>query len=247
MLEVKKVSKSFGGVKAINNVSIEFEKGELSSIIGPNGAGKTTFFNLVTGKLVPETGKIVFEGDDITGLQPHTIVRKGIGRAFQRTNIFPRLDVFNNVRVAVLASMGKQRKVFSDYRKDGEVNARTVSLLESVRLLDKAEVTAGKLSHGDQKLLDMAIALALDPRVLLLDEPTAGMSPEEGRRTVELIKKLWDDLGITLIFIEHDMGIVFSISHKIRVLHYGEIIAEGTPEEISKNEEVITAYLGKEL
>ncbi|NIS75782.1 MAG: ATP-binding cassette domain-containing protein [Deltaproteobacteria bacterium] len=247
MLEVTNVSKSFGGVKAINGVSIRFEPGELSSIIGPNGAGKTTFFNLVTGKLVPDTGKIFFEGMDITGEKPHTIVRKGIGRAFQRTNIFPRLDVYNNVRVAVHATMEHQYRFFSDYRRDGEVNARTEELLASVGLMEEAAETAGNLSHGDQKLLDMAIALALEPRILLLDEPTAGMSPEEGRRTVDLIKKLWEGLGITLIFIEHDMDIVFSISQKIRVLHYGEIIAEGTPDEISGDEKVITAYLGKEV
>jgi len=247
ILETKDLKKVFGGLQAVNGVSIAIEKGELSSIIGPNGAGKTTLFNLITGYLSPDTGKIFFKGENIFGLPHYKIVRKGIGRSFQRTSIYPSLTVFENIRAAVLYHQKKNFKFFTPSNTLEEVNEATFQVLESLNLRDKADLVSGTLAHGDQKLLDIGIALALEPDLLLLDEPTAGMSPEERWKTVAMIQQLWQSRTMTVVFIEHDMDMVFSISQKIRVLHYGEIIAEGRPEEISTNRAVIEAYLGEEV
>jgi branched-chain amino acid transport system ATP-binding protein len=247
ILQTENLKKAFGGLQAINEVSITIEKGELSSIIGPNGAGKTTLFNLITGYLSPNSGKILFKGEDIFGLPHYKIVQKGIGRSFQRTNIFPSLTVFGNVQAAVLSHKKKTLGFFKNIHVLKDVNEATFQILESLNLQDKAELTSSILAHGDQKLLDIGIALAMEPELLLLDEPTAGMSPDERWNTVAMIQKLWKTRNMTVVFIEHDMDMVFSISHKIRVLHYGEIIAEGTPEDISKNRAVREAYLGEEV
>jgi branched-chain amino acid transport system ATP-binding protein len=228
----------------VDRVSLQIEEGELSSIIGPNGAGKTTLFNLLTGKLRPESGRIIFEGEEISKLSPHEICRKGMGRSFQRVNIFPRLSAFDNVQVAVLSEQKKTRNLVSPVKK--MLREKTTEILESVRLGDKREVLGGLLAHGDQKRLEIGIALASRPKLLLLDEPTAGMSPEETERTTELIQKLAREQGLTLIFVEHDMSVVFSISEKIRVMHLGRIIAEGKPEEVRANDEVQRIYLGEE-
>ncbi len=246
ILETENLKKAFGGLQAVHDVSMTIEKGELSSIIGPNGAGKTTLFNLITGYLSPDSGKILFKGENIFGLPHYQIVRKGIGRSFQRTTIYPSLTVFENVRAAVLYHQKKNFKFFTPSNTLEEVNEATFRILESLNLQDDAELVSSTLAHGDQKLLDIGIALALEPALLLLDEPTAGMSPEERWNTVALIQKLWQSRDMTVVFIEHDMDMVFSISQKIRVLHYGEIIAEGRPEEISTNRAVIEAYLGEE-
>lgn len=247
MLQTENLKKAFGGLQAVNNVNLTIAKGELSSIIGPNGAGKTTLFNLITGYLPADSGKIIFKGENIFGLPHYKIVRKGIGRSFQRTTIFPSLTLFENVRAAVLYHQKKNFKFFTDSNTLKEVNEATFQILESLSLQDKAELTSNTLAHGDQKLLDIGIALALEPDLLLLDEPTAGMSPDERWNTVAMIQKLWKTRNMTVVFIEHDMDMVFSISQKIRVLHYGEIIAEGRPEEISANRAVIEAYLGEEV
>jgi len=247
ILETKDLKKVFGGLQAVNGVSIAIEKGELSSIIGPNGAGKTTLFNLITGYLSPDGGEIIFKGENIFGLPHYQIVRKGIGRSFQRTAIYPSLTVFENIRAAVLYHQKKNFKFFTPSNTLKEVNEATFQVLESLHLRDKADLVSGTLAHGDQKLLDMGIALALEPDLLLLDEPTAGMSPDERWKTVAMIRQLWQSRAMTVVFIEHDMDMVFSISQKIQVLHYGEIIAEGGPEEISTNRAVIEAYLGEEV
>ena len=245
MFRVKEIGKSFGGLMAVNEVSFNIEKGELSSIIGPNGAGKTTLFNLLTGHLPPDTGRILFKGKEITGLSPHEICRKGIGRSFQRTNIFPRLSAFDNVQVAVMSWRRKSSNIF--LRAQNMLREETDEILESVGLGDKKEMTAGLLAHGDQRRLEIGIALGSYPELLLLDEPTAGMSAEELGRTVELIQGLARERGLTLLFIEHDMNVVFGISEKIRVMHMGRIIAEGRPEDVRANDEVQRIYLAEEV
>jgi branched-chain amino acid transport system ATP-binding protein len=244
MLRVEEIGKSFGGLMAVNGVSFQIEKGELSSIIGPNGAGKTTLFNLLTGHLSPDKGRILFKEKEITGLSPHGICRLGIGRSFQRTNIFPRLSAFDNVQVAVMSWRRKSSNIFLRVQK--MLREETDEILESVGLGDKKEMTAGLLAHGDQRRLEIGIALGSHPELLLLDEPTAGMSPEESGRTVELIQGLARERGLTLLFIEHDMSVVFGISEKIRVMHMGSIIAEGMPEEVRANQDVQRIYLAEE-
>jgi branched-chain amino acid transport system ATP-binding protein len=244
LLTAEGITKSFGGFMAVDGVSLEIEEGELSSIIGPNGAGKTTLFNLLTGKLRGDQGTIMFNGENIAGLAPFEICRRGIGRSFQRTNIFPELSAFDNVQIAVLSTLGKTRNLVSPVKN--MAREETGRILESVQLEDKRDVLGGLLSHGDQKRLDFGIALALQPRLLLLDEPTAGMSPTETGKTTELIEKLARDQGLTLIFVEHDMNVVFGISRKVRVMHLGRIIATGSPEEVKANEEVQRIYLGGE-
>jgi branched-chain amino acid transport system ATP-binding protein len=246
ILQTEKLNKAFGGLQAVHDVSITIEKEELSSIIGPNGAGKSTLFNLITGYLPPDSGKIIFKGENIFGLPHYKIVGKGIGRSFQRTTIFPSLTVFENVRAAILYHHKKNFKFFTNSNSLKDVNAATFQILESLNLQDQADRVGSTLAHGDQKLLDIGITLALEPDLLLLDEPTAGMSPEERWKTVAMIQKLWQSRKMTVVFIEHDMDMVFSISQKIRVIHYGDIIAEGKPEEISHNRAVIEAYLGEE-
>ncbi|MBW1705272.1 MAG: ABC transporter ATP-binding protein [Deltaproteobacteria bacterium] len=244
MLRTQGLTKSFGGLMTTNNVNLEIEKGELSSIIGPNGAGKTTLFNLLTGHLRPDSGRVIFKDKDITGLPPHKICRLGVGRSFQHINIFPKLTVFDNVQAAVLARRGKCINIFSPsknmYREE------TIRLLETVELDDERDLPGELLSYGDQKRLEIGIALALRPSLLLLDEPTAGMSPEETAGIAVLIESVVQQQGLTALFVEHDMSVVFGISQKIRVLHLGQIIAIGTPEEISADVQVQRIYLGEE-
>jgi branched-chain amino acid transport system ATP-binding protein len=245
MFRVEKVVKSFGGLVAVNRVSFDLERGGISSIIGPNGAGKTTLFNLLTGHIRPDGGAIYFEGRNITGLSPNRICRRGIGRSFQRTNIFTRLSVFDNVQVALMAWQKKSRNIF--LRADKLLRKETDEILESVGLGDKRDVLAGLLAHGDQRLLEIGITLGTHPNLILLDEPTAGMSPEESNKTVALIQQLVRARDLTLLFIEHDMSVVFGISEKVRVMHLGTIIAQGTPQEIRANDEVQRIYLAEEV
>jgi branched-chain amino acid transport system ATP-binding protein len=245
LLEIKELTKSFGELRAVDNVNLSVEGGELRAIIGPNGAGKTTFFNLISGRIPADSGQILFRGNNITSLPIHKILRAGISRSFQITNIFPKLTVFENVLIPVLSRMGKSLNFLSSAKKISGVNEETLSVLESIGLSDKSNLLATALSHGDQKRLEMAVALANRPTLMLLDEPTAGMSPEDTAQTVELIKKVCKELAITIIFTEHDMGIVFSISDRISVLQQGRIIAEGKPQDIRYNERVIEAYLGE--
>ena len=243
MLKLTGVTKAFGGVVATDNFSAEFATGSLSAVIGPNGAGKTTLFNLISGKLKPDTGQIFLDGEDITGLPARAIVRRGIARAFQVSSIFPSFTVRQSLEAAVLAHRGALRDLLSGFKHSG-ARGRAGELMELLGLSSHAETLSRHLPHGDQKLLDIGLALALEPRVLLLDEPTAGMGPEERVQMIERVHHLWERERITIVFIEHDMDIVFAHAQTIRVLHYGALLAEGTPQEIRNNQQVIDVYLG---
>jgi len=229
---------------AVNGANLSVKKGEIVAVIGPNGAGKTTLFNLITGALKRDRGKIIFKGEDVSELPPYEICKKGISRSYQIVNIFPRLTVFKNVQVAVLSQQRKCRKLFQPAKN--MVVSETKDILESMGLLDKAHGVAGALSHGDQKILEIAIALGNEPELLILDEPTAGMSPEETLATMELINRLAQMRGLTILFCEHDMDIVFSIAQSIMVMHQGRTLIQGRPEEVRKNSFVQEAYLGIE-
>src|SRR5215468_8938009 len=234
MLEIRELSKSFGGVKATDNVSLQFADGSLTAVIGPNGAGKSTFFNLITGALRPDSGQVLLDGVDLAGRSPPEIVRHGIGRAFQVASVFPSLTVQETMLAAVGAD---QRRAFVLHRRFplSETRDRAEHAMELLDLSGKRHRAASTLSHGDQKLLDIALALVLDPKVLLLDEPTAGMGPEERWRMIDKVQELWETQKITVVFIEHDMDIVFKIAPKIVVLCYGRILATGTTDEIRNN------------
>jgi len=244
MLQVEAVVKSFDDFLAVNEANLTVNKGEIVAVIGPNGAGKTTLFNLITGQLPRDRGKIIFQGEDISEWLPYERCRRGIGRSFQIVNVFPRLTVFENVQVAVLSRQGKSSMLFRPARNLAVVETR--SLLESVGLADQGKNIVGSLSHGDQKILEIAIALGNEPELLILDEPTAGMSPEETFATIELIKRLARSRGLTILFCEHDVDIVFSISQSIMVMHQGRTLIQGKPEEVRNNAEVQAAYLGGE-
>ncbi len=244
MLQVEAVVKTFDDFMAVNGANLSVGRGEIVAVIGPNGAGKTTLFNLITGQLKRDRGKILFQGEDISELPPYQICQRGIGRSFQIVNIFPRLTVFGNVQVAVLS---QQKKSFYLFRPARNIAVeKTRSILESVGLLAKEQNIVGSLSHGDQKILEIAIALGNEPELLILDEPTAGMSPEETFATIELIKRLARTRGLTILFCEHDMDIVFSIAQSIMVMHQGRTLIQGTLEEVRNNQEVQVAYLGGE-
>jgi len=242
MLQVEAVGKSFDGFRAVNQVNLAVGKGELVAVIGPNGAGKTTLFNLITGQLKPDKGKIIFKGEDITGLHPYQICKKGVSRSFQIVNVFHRLTVFECVQVAVLSHQRRGSNLLSPARN--LVIKETNDILDSVGLLAEASSTSGSLSHGDQKILEIAIALGNEPELLILDEPTAGMSPEETMKTIELIKQLSSQRGLTILFCEHDMEVVFSIAQEIMVMHQGRSIVKGKTDEVRSNKEVQNAYLG---
>ncbi len=242
-MTVEKVKKSFDGFVAVNGVSLSVKKGEICSIIGPNGAGKTTLFNLITGHLPVDEGKLIFKGLDITRMPSYRICRLGMGRSFQRTNIFPRLTVFQNIQAAVLVHRGESFNFFKPVESFFREEAQTI--LERVGLKDYGETVSGSLSYGYQKQLELGIALASEPELLLLDEPTAGMSAQETHQTIELIGRITREKGLTLLFTEHDMEVVFSISERIMVLHQGRLIAEGSPEEVRNDPDVQKVYLGE--
>jgi len=243
LLSVVDVSVTFGAVQALTGVSLDVRRGEIVAIIGPNGAGKTTFFNLVTGHLRPDAGAVILNGRDITGLAPHDVCRLGMGRSFQRTNIFPRLTVFENVQAAFISHRGRGLHFFA--RVESLFRDETYAVLESVGLQERAGEVSGFLSHGNQKQLELGIALASEPDLLLLDEPTAGMSATETRETIRLIERITRQRGLTLLFTEHDMEVVFSIAQRISVLHQGRLIAEGAPAEVRSDPEVRRVYLGE--
>lgn len=228
-------------------MSFSVEPGEIHAIIGPNGAGKSTLFNVMTGLLAPDAGAVVFDGQRISGLPPHRVIRRGIGRSFQITNIFPRMSVFENVQVALFAHRRLSRNGVRLARSYADVGEEAVDILAQVGLAEKASGSASVLSHGDQKRLEIAISLASRPRLLMLDEPTAGMSRFESWETVALLKTIAAREGLTLVFTEHDMDIVFGISERITVLQQGGVIADGTPAEIKADPVVRKAYLGEEL
>jgi branched-chain amino acid transport system ATP-binding protein len=236
--------KSFDDFKAVNGANLVVGRGEIVAVIGPNGAGKTTLFNLITGQLQRDRGKILFKGEDISALPPYEICHRGIARSFQIVNIFPRLAVFENVQVAVLSQQKRSHDLFSPAQSIAV--EKTQSILESIGLAGKGKNIAGSLSHGDQKILEIAIALGNEPELLILDEPTAGMSPEETAATMELIQRLARIRGLTILFCEHDMEIVFSISQSIMVMHQGRTLIQERPEAVRQNKEVQEAYLGGE-
>ena len=244
MLQVEGIMKSFDDFMAVNGANLTVSKGEIVAVIGPNGAGKTTLFNLITGALKRDRGRIIFKGEDIGELPPYEICKKGISRSYQIVNIFPRLSVFGNVQVAVLSHQRKSTNLFRPAQNIAVEETR--SILESVGLSDKEKSVAASLSHGDQKILEIAIALGNEPELLILDEPTAGMSPEETLAAMELIKRLASMRGLTILFCEHDMNIVFSIARSIMVMRHGQTIIQGSPEEVRSNKEVQEAYLGGE-
>ncbi|MEA2109905.1 MAG: ABC transporter ATP-binding protein [Pseudomonadota bacterium] len=242
MLYIDALQKSFDGFLAVNGARLQVEKGDVVAVIGPNGAGKTTLFHLVTGQLTPTSGTIRFKGREISGLAPYLVCRQGISRSYQVVNLFDRLTVFENVQVAVLSY---QKKTFRLIRSAKTMAiTETHEILASVGLLDKRDMPSSSLSHGDQKVLEIAIALGNRPELLIMDEPTAGMSPEETAMTLRLMEKLSSELGLTLLFCEHDMEMVFSIASQIMVMHQGKTIVQGPPDEIRNNRLVQKAYLG---
>jgi len=245
MLRIVDLKKSFGAIHAVDGVSLSVQEGELSSVIGPNGAGKSTLFNLITGYLKVDGGQVLFQEKNITNLPPNKIVKIGISRSFQMSSYFPGLTVLNNIEAPILVSMGKSLNMAKKHSSFSDVREKALQILERVSLLDKWAVTSNSLSHGDKKKLELGIVLATNPSLLLLDEPTAGMSQEERMGTANLIERISREMKLTVIFTEHDMDAVFSISEKIRVMHRGKFLAEGTPEEISKNRALRAADWGE--
>lgn len=243
MLEVRNLRKSFSGFVATNDVSFTVDKQQIFAIIGPNGAGKSTLFNLITGHLTPDTGVVVLEGRDITGTAPHKICKMGMARSFQRTNIFSKLTVYENIQAAHIAYGGQSLNMWGASSK--QFREKTEEMLASLALESVADTIAGELSHGAQKQVELGIALAGEPSILLLDEPTAGMSAQETHESISLLAKIAAERGLTLLFTEHDMSVVFRIAQKIAVLHQGRIIASGAPDEVRNNPEVRRVYLGQ--
>ena len=241
LLRTESLTRSFGSLMAVNRVDVTVRQGELRSIIGPNGAGKTTFFRLVSGEMSPSSGRVWFRGDDITGLPQHRVSRLGIAKSYQITNIFPHLSVLENVRVAVQGH-AHSFNFWSRATRLTETRERAMKILGSVGLGGKGGHLAAHLSHGEKRHLEIGITLASDPALLLLDEPTAGMSPEETDETMMLIREL--GAGRTVVLVEHKMKLVMNISDRITVLHQGQVLAEGTPDEIRGNAAVQQTYLG---
>lgn len=244
MLEVTGLAKSFGGLTAVDGVDLRLEPGEKRAVIGPNGAGKTTLFNLITGYMRPDRGRVTLDGVDITARPTHEIVRAGIGRAFQITSIFPRLSVFENVQLGILSQRGESARLVGNVK--GRHAEEVGELLEAVGLNERINQEANNLSHGDQRALELAISLALEPKLLLLDEPTAGMAPAETERTMQLVRRLTAERSLTLLFCEHDMDVVFGTADRVLVMHQGRCLAEGTPAEIKADPQVRAVYLGEE-
>jgi branched-chain amino acid transport system ATP-binding protein len=230
---------------AVNNVSLTVEPGELRAVIGPNGAGKTTFFNLITGFYRPNSGQIIFNGEDITALLPARRVWRGIARTFQVTEVFPELSVHENLRIPVEVASGFRLQPWLSQDADANVRVRVDELLTMGGLTAKAGRLVGELAHGDQRATEIMMAIALNPRLLLLDEPTAGMGERETFEIIQLIRRLHKDSKLTIVLIEHDMRVIFHLADRIMVLDQGKFLADGTPQEIAANEAVQTAYLGK--
>jgi branched-chain amino acid transport system ATP-binding protein len=245
LLRVENVSKHFGSLVAVNDVSMTVAPGELRAVIGPNGAGKTTFFNLISGFFTPSAGRIVFDGEDVTDLLPARRVWRGMARTFQITEVFPELSVRENLRIPVEVASGYRVRPWLSGDADAKVRERIGELLEMGGLMGKADRLVGELAHGDQRATEITMALALRPRLLLLDEPTAGMGDQETYDITQLIRKLHHDQKLSIVLIEHDMRVVFHLADRIMVLDQGKFLAEGTPPEIAANKAVQTAYLGQ--
>ena len=247
ILNIEGLRKSFGKFVAIDGIDLNLRSNMITSLIGPNGAGKTTLINLVTGNLRPDKGKVLFKGNDVTRLSPDKMVKRGVTRSFQVMNIFPRLTVFQNIELPILPILGKSRAWFSGANNYPDVTEEVNRILEEVGLLDKRDVLAGELSHGDQRLLELAIALAPRPELCFLDEPSSGTNPAERAKVLELIKRLSVEKKTTFVVVEHDMDVVLSLSDWIVVMNRGKILAEGEPGQIRENKEVREIYLGEEV
>ncbi|MCK4793039.1 MAG: ABC transporter ATP-binding protein [Desulfobacteraceae bacterium] len=242
LLEIKDVDKDFSGLEVLFGVNLTVEQGERHAVIGPNGAGKSTLFNLITGKYRVSRGKIFFKEEEITNWSPFKVCRHRLARSFQVTNLFPNMTVYENIRNAILSKKGIRFNMFSRLKNLKEVADETTALLKTIGLEEFPDTPAGELAYGHQRALEIGVTLATDPELILLDEPTAGMTTEETREAVRLIDRVTK--GKTLVIIEHDMDVVFSISDRVTVLYYGKILATGAPQEIRENEEVKKAYLG---
>ena len=244
VLKVSNLTKDFSGICAVNQVNFELSSGSITAVIGPNGAGKTTLYHLLSGNLAPTSGSVRLEGKELIGLTPDRIVRVGIGRSFQITSVFPDLSVEQNVRVAVISRQRKQFDFWRILKRDRSVDRAVREILTLVRIEPLAKSPVSLLSHGDRSLVEIAIVLALKPRLILLDEPTAGMSREEAQRIVQLIKHLQQSTDCTFLITEHDLDVVFNLAESIIVMHQGKIIAQGNCQEISNSSEVRRVYLG---
>jgi len=240
ILKTEQLTVRFGGLSALNNVDFEVARDEVRAIIGPNGAGKSTFFNCLTGVLRPTSGRIVFNGEDVTGLSSDAISQKGVARSYQITNVMPNASALENVRIAA-QSRRHSWNLLRHHASFADINEKAEAALDSVGLLSKAEELAANLSHGEQRNLEIGIALATEPKLLLLDEPTAGMSAAETHETMQLVRRIAKNL--TILIVEHDMQVVMELCHRITVFHYGEILADGTPQEIQSNPKVQEVYL----
>jgi branched-chain amino acid transport system ATP-binding protein len=243
ILETNGIYHDFSGLEVLFDINLQVEQGERHAIIGPNGAGKTTLFNIITGTYVPSSGHVFFKGEEITKDRPHEVLRRGMGRSFQITSTFDRLTTFQNIRMAVLSRRGIRFNIFRRVDRMQEITDETNEILRRINLIEERDIPAGVLSYGKHRSLEISMALATDPELVMLDEPTAGMSRDETHDAVELIRKLTEDK--TTVIIEHDMDVVFSLADRITVLHHGEILAVGPPEEIRDNQEVKDAYLGE--
>ena len=241
ILKTEMLTVRFGGLTALNQVNFEVGRDEIRAIIGPNGAGKSTFFNCLTGVLRPTSGRILLNGENVTGLPSNAISRKGIARSYQITNILPNATTLENVRIAA-QSRRHGWNMISHHRAFGDILEKAEAVLDSVGLSGKAEELAANLSHGEQRNLEIGIALATEPQLLCLDEPTAGMSQVETHETMELVRRIAKK-NLTILIVEHDMQVVMELANRITVLHYGEVLAEGPPEEIQKNQKVLEVYL----
>jgi branched-chain amino acid transport system ATP-binding protein len=243
VLETRGLSKSFGGVRAVSGVDLAMPRGEIRALIGPNGAGKTTFFNMLTGQLIADAGEVRFKGERLSGLPPHAVWRRGVSRTFQITATFATLTALDNVRVGRLSHLGKTYAMLESSRSLQADEAR--ALLDQVGLAEQADRVAAVLAYGDLKKLELAVALANDPEVLLLDEPTAGMAPAERGALMALAERIARARGLTVLFTEHDMDVVFSVADRIMVLHQGRVIAEGPPATVRADAQVQRVYLGE--
>jgi len=245
LLRTHALTKAFGSLRAVDGVDLVVQPGSLHAIIGPNGAGKSTFFNVLTGFFPADSGSVIFKDQDITRLPPHVISRRGVVRAFQRSTVFQTFTVFENVQASILSRKGKTWNLLG--LAAGMLRKETLRILETLGLADQADVRAGHLSHGDLKRLEIGIALGMEPELLLLDEPTAGMSPEETVAQAALMQKLVAEQGLNILFTEHDMEVVFGIAKWITVMHQGRVIADGKPNDVRRDRHVQAVYLGEEL